>query len=118
MSFSPWNCTDSDCMQYLRRDGSFFEMIEMYWLDRVKEEEETVPEYVVLRTTIDLDCYDDDEITAYVSSYGYTLDETDAWMRAECILEDELVSDVYVVHESFSRGDAENYIKSVIEKGD
>ena len=36
--FTPWYETDSDCAQYMRRNGSLYEMIQSVWLDTTEDD--------------------------------------------------------------------------------
>lgn len=90
-----WVCTDPDCCQYMKHDGSRYEMIEVLWLDAATEEDGK-SRYVVLNGTIDMNDYTPDEIEGYVSAYNFAEPITED-MKAECILEETLLSDAYAV---------------------
>lgn len=122
--FTPWFCTDSDCCQYIRNDGNKYEMIQAVWLDTTDEDREKgFHEYCIVRIEIDLDDYSDKERLCYISSYGYTLegvveeygDDADG-IIAECIMEDESLSDVYVIDDADSFDEAKAKIEKIIKE--
>lgn len=114
--FTKWDCTDIDCCQYIRRDGSVYEMIQAVWLDGDQ------PEYCIVRIQIDLDDYSDEEKELHISSYGYTLDsvveeygdDADS-IIAECIMEDESLSDAYVIDDADLFEEAKEKIEKIIK---
>ena len=119
-----WNCTDNDCCQYVRNNGSKYEMIQAVWLDITEEDKQKgLHEYCIVRIEIDLDDYSDEEKETYISYYGYTLesvreeykDGTDS-IVAECIMEDESLSNVYVVDDADSFEEAKAKIKKIINE--
>ena len=121
--FTPWFCTDSDCCQYIRNDGNKYEMIQAVWLDTTEEDREKgFHEYCIVRIEIDLNDYSDEEKLYYISSYGYTLegiveeygDGADS-IIAECIMEDESLSDVYVIDDADSFDEAKAKIEKIIK---
>ncbi len=120
--FTPWYETDADCCQYIRSDGNIYEMIQAVWLDTTEEDKRKgLHEYCIVRIDIDLDDYSDEEKLCHISSYGYTLESVveeygngaDS-IIAECIMEDESLSDVYVVDDADSFEEAKAKIKKVI----
>lgn len=122
--FTPWFCTDSDCCQYIRNDGNKYEMIQAVWLDTTDEDREKgFHEYCIVRIEIDLDDYSDKERLCYISSYGYTLegvveeygDGADG-IIAECIMEDESLSDAYVIDDADSFEEAKAKIEKIIKE--
>ena len=123
--FTPWSCTDSDCCQYIRNDGNKYEMIQTVWLDTTEEDREKgFHEYCIVRIEIDLNDYSDEEKLCYISSYGYTLegvvkeygDGADS-IIAECIMEDESLSDAYVIDDADSFDEAKAKIEKIIKEG-
>ena len=122
--FTPWSYTDSDCCQYIRNDGNKYEMIQAVWLDTTEEDREKgFHEYCIVRIEIDLNDYSDEEKLCYISSYGYTLesvieeygDDADS-IIAECIMEDESLSDAYVIDDADSFEEAKEKIEKIIEE--
>ena len=70
----PWSCTDSDCAQYQRRDGSIFEMIQAVWLDTTEEDiERGLHPYIVVKDEIDVHDLSDEEVLLDISPYGYSI---------------------------------------------
>ena len=122
--FTPWFCTDSDCCQYVRNDGNKYEMIQAVWLDTTEEDREKgFHEYCIVRIEIDLDDYSDEEKEIHISSYGYTLEsvtkeyaEAANDIIAECIMEDEILSDAYVIDEADSFEEAKEKIEKIIKE--
>ena len=122
--FTPWSCTDSDCCQYIRNDGNKYEMIQAVWLDTTEEDrEKDLHEYCIVRIDIDLNDYSDEEKLCHISSYGYTLESVieeygDAANNiiAECIMEDESLSDAYVIDDADSFEEAKEKIEKIIEE--
>ena len=121
--FTPWSCTDLDCCQYSRNDGNKYEMIQAVWLDTTEEDREKgFHEYCIVRIEIDLNDYSDEERLYYISSYGYTLeniveeygDGADG-IIAECIMEDESLSDAYVIDDADSFDEAKAKIEKIIK---
>ena len=122
--FTPWFCTDSDYCQYIRNDGNKYEMIQAVWLDTTEEDREKgFHEYCIVRIEIDLNDYSDEEKLYYISSYGYTLegiveeygDGADS-IIAECIMEDESLSDAYVIDDADSFEEAKAKIEKIINE--
>ena len=122
--FTPWFCTDSDCCQYIRNDGNKYEMIQAVWLDTTEEDREKgFHEYCIVRIEIDLNDYSDEEKLYYISSYGYTFegiveeygDGADS-IIAECIMEDESLSDAYVIDDANSFEEAKAKIEKIIKE--
>lgn len=120
--FTPWYETDSDCAQYMRRNGSLYEMIQSVWLDTTEDDiANGCHEYCVVNMGIDLDDYSDEEKEMYVSTYGYTLNQligmydTDVDdMIAECILESEILNDAYVIDDADTFFEAKEKILKII----
>lgn len=120
--FTPWYETDSDCCQYIRSDGNEYEMIQGVWLDTTEEDgNEGLHEYCIVKIGIDLDDYSDEEKEMYIDSYGYTLesvaqeygDGADS-IIAECIMEDESLSDAYGIDDADSFEEAKEKIEKII----
>ena len=53
--WSNWVCTDPDCFQHIRKNGTIFEMVETISADYICESEES--DYIVVKTTIDMNNY-------------------------------------------------------------
>ena len=122
--FTQWYETDPDCCQYIRRDGSKYEMIQCVWLDTTEEDKKKgVHEYCITRIGIDLDDYSDEEKEIHLSSYGYTLQsvseeyghDVDS-IIAECIMEEECLRDAYVIDDADSFEEAKEKIKKIIKE--
>lgn len=114
-----WFLTDSDCDQYMRHDGDTYEMIESVWLDTTPQDRANgAKEYCVVRASINLSDYSQDEIETYLSIYGYTYGElykmySDDEVRllcAECILEEIALSNTYVIYSANSHQDVQKFI--------
>ena len=122
--FTPWSYTDSDCCQYIRNDGNKYEMIQAVWLDTTEEDREKgFHEYCIVRIEIDLNDYSDEEKLCYISSYGYTLESIVEEYRdgvdsiiAEGIMEDESLSDAYVIDDADSFDEAKAKIEKIINE--
>lgn len=123
--FTPWYSTDPDCCQYMRSDGNKYEMIQCVWLDTTEEDRSKgLHEYCIVRIEINLDDYSDEEKLAHISSYGYTLesvveeygDDADS-IIAECIMEEESLSDAYVIDDADSFEEAQEKIDEIIKEG-
>lgn len=121
---TPWSYTDPDCCQYIRNNGNKYEMIQAVWLDTTEEDREKgFHEYCIVRIDINLNDYSDEEKLCYISSYGYTLesvieeygDDADS-IIAECIMEDESLSDAYVIDDADSFEEAKEKIEKIIEE--
>ncbi len=122
--FTPWSCTDSDCCQHVRNDGNKYEMVQCVWLDTIEEDRSKgLHEYCIVRINIDLNDYSDEEKLGYISSYGYTLesvveeygDGADS-IITECIMEDESLSDAYVIDDADSFEEAKAKIEKIIKE--
>ena len=122
--FTPWSYADPDCCQYIRNNGNKYEMIQAVWLDTTEEDREKgFHEYCIVRIDINLNDYSDEEKLCYISSYGYTLesvieeygDDADS-IIAECIMEDESLSDAYVIDDADSFEEAKEKIEKIIEE--
>lgn len=122
--FTKWDCTDLDCCQYIRSDGNIYEMIQAVWLDTTEEDRANgAHEYCIVRIGINLNDYSDEEKEIHINSYGYTLesiseqygDDADL-IIAECIMEDESLSDAYVIDDADSFEEAKKKIKAIIRR--
>lgn len=120
--FTPWYETDSDCAQYMRRNGSMYEMIQSVWLDTTEDDIALGGhEYCIVSMGIDLDDYSEEEKEMYVSTYGYTLNQLIGMydtgaddLIAECILESEILSDAYVIADADTFFEAKEKILKII----
>ena len=115
-----WRCTDPDCAQYMRRDGDWFEMIQI-----VSPLDKEV--FFVVRDTLLLsDCMEDGIENDYVlSSYGYSLDglrrnyaEEDVEnLIMECYLEQIVMRGAdCIVNKADSFEEAEQFVEELVEK--
>ena len=119
-----WDCIDSDCCQYIRRNGDVYEMVQTVWLDTTEEDHANgAHEYCIVRIRINLNDYSDEEKEIHISSYGYTLDSVvkeygdDAnSIIAECIMEDESLSDAYVIGDADSFEEAKEKIEEIVRR--
>lgn len=119
-----WDCTDSDCCQYIRRNGDVYEMIQAVWLDTTEEDRaHGAHEYCIVRIGINLNDYSDEEKEIHISSYGYTLESiseqygADAdLIIAECIMEDESLSDAYVIDDADSFEEVKEKIEEIVRR--
>lgn len=122
--FTSWYETDSDCCQYIRNDGNIYEMVQAVWLDITeKEKKNELHEYCIVRIGINLDDYSDEEKEMHISSYGYTLESVTKEYEdgandiiAECIMEEESLSDAYVIGEADSFEEAREKIEKIIKE--
>lgn len=122
--YAMWDCTDSDCCQYIRNEGKVYEMIQAVWLDTTDEDiANGGHEYCIARIKIDLDDYSDEEKEMHIRSYGYTLesvveeygDDADS-IIAECIMEDESLNDAYVIDNADSFEEAKKKIEAIVRR--
>ena len=75
-----WICTDASCHQYQKLiKNKRFDMTQIF--------EMPDESYVIVRTSIDLDDYTDEEINNYVTSYYNSADGLTDGIIAECIFE-------------------------------
>ena len=115
-----WELYDNDCCQYIRQNGTEYEMVQAVWLDTTEEDRTNgLHEYVIVNLAIDLDEFDDDEKEVYISSYGYTLErlieeygDGSESIIAECILEEQSLRDSCIIDVANSFEEA----KTIIEK--
>ena len=119
-----WDCIDSDCCQYIRRNGDLYEMAQAVWLDTTEEDRANGShEYCIVRIGINLNDYSDEEKKIHIGSYGYTLESiseqygADAdLIIAECIMEDESLSDAYVIDDANSLEEAKEKIEKIVRR--
>lgn len=99
--FNYWECTDTDCSQYIRSAGSIYQMIQFIWLDATKEElEDGFKPYLVAKCEIDMDSLTREEINFYASLYSYDVVKLEEEygsqvardIIAECVLETDCFS--------------------------
>lgn len=122
--FGPWYETDHDCCQHMRKDDTWYEMIQCVWLDTTEEDKRNgLHEYVIVKDTIDLRAYDANDMECYISSYGYTMEslkeeyeDTMFDVIAECILEETTMNDAYIVGFANTFEEAKEQIKKYINK--
>lgn len=120
--FTEWNCTDSDCCQYIRHDGNAYEMIQAVWLYTAEDDiANGMHEYCIVRIEINLDDYWNEEKETYICSYGYTLESIVEeygsgadLIIAECIMETEILCDECVVDDADSFTEAKEKIEEII----
>ena len=109
--FGPWYETDNDCCQHMCKDKRKYKMVQAVWLDRTEKDiAASRHEWCIVAMEMNLDDYSDDDILGAIGTYGYTivsLIETygDAALDviAECIMEEEILRDAYVI------GDADSF---------
>jgi hypothetical protein len=125
-----WFCTDPDCMQYCKKiSGTEYKFIQAVWLDtcgddkRAENAKDESDNYTVCTGYIDLDLYSDDDKEGSIWSYGYTMDyvkETygnDAnQIIAECLFEDECLTDSNSISGIVSWDDAKKIIEKYMEE--
>ena len=125
--FGPWYETDHDCCQHMRNDGDiWYEMIQLIWLDTTEEDiANGLHEYCIVNMMICLDEFSNEEKEMYLSAYGYTLESVtkeygDAANRiiAECILEENIWSDFYVIDHADSIDEAKEKIMKILGERD
>ena len=112
--FGPWYETDSDCCQYMCKDERKYKMVQAVWLDRTQTDIAAGHhEYCIVAMEINLDDYSDDDILGAIGTYGYTIvslieNYGDAALDiiAECIMEEEILRDTYVIGDADSFEDA------------
>lgn len=116
--FTKWSLMDSDCMQYMRHDGTLYEMIQYIWLDTTEEDRaKGLHEYVICKAEVDVLDLDDEDVLCAISSYGYTIisllqEYGDAAldMIAECYLEEIIGRDYNILCTADSKEDAERKV--------
>ena len=124
-----WICTDPDCMQYCKKiNKTEYEFIQAVWLDtcgddkRAENAKDKSDNYTVCTGYIDLNLYSEDYKEGSISSYGYTMDlvkeiyGNDAnQIIAECLFEDECLTDNHSIADVVSWNDAEIIIQKFME---
>lgn len=123
-----WFCADDDCMQYCQKiNDKEFRFIQAVWLDTCGDDPKAVnriddsDNYAVCGGYIDLDYYSLEEQEGAISSYGYTMesikemygDESNQ-IIAECIFEDECLTDSNSLTDVVSWDDAKKFIEDYI----
>lgn len=119
MAWSEWFETDTDCCQFMRKDGMKYEMIQAIWLDRtIEDKNEGLHEWVVVEDGVELTDDIDEEIIVSIAPYGYSIpslirDYGDAAndVIAEYILEESSARDACAIGDFDSREEAERFIK-------
>ena len=112
-----WRCTDPDCAQYMQRDGDWFEMIQV-----VSPNDDNT--FFVLKAVKWLSDYTEEEQADMIGAYGYTLDglyrdfgkEKTEDLVMECILELSIINERYIIGETNTFEEAEQFIKELVEK--
>ena len=112
-----WRCTDPDCAQYMQRDGDWFEMIQV-----VSPNDDNT--FFVLKTVEWLSDYTEEEQADMIGAYGYTLDELyrdfgkekTEDLVMEYILELSIINEGYIIGETNTFEEAEQFIKELVEK--
>lgn len=123
-----WFCADSDCMQYCKKiSETEYEFIQTVWLDcgtdeRAENAKDTSDNYAVCVGYIDLDLYSDEDKEGSISSYGYTMEsvkelygEYANQIIAECLFEDDCLTDGHSITGVVSWNDAKKTIEKYIE---
>ena len=115
-----WYETDPDCCQHMCKEGSTYEMIQCVWLPTTdKDKIRGLHEYVIVNATINLNDYSKEERIGAIETYGYTEEEIlDFYgleggqdLIAECILEENILSDNYIIGYANSFKEAKEKIK-------
>jgi len=123
--FSKWKLTDDDCCQYIRKDDSIYELIQLVWLDTTDEDiAQGNHEYCIVKTELNIDTIDEEEIDGVLSIYGYEKEKlyedfgVDGArdMIAECLMEDDALHDCNVIADADTKEEAEAFIKNYIEE--
>lgn len=123
-----WFCTDSDCLQYCKKESDTeFSFIQAVWLDtckndvRAKNAKDESDNYTVCAGSIDIELYNEDDIESSLSSYGYTIEsvketygEYANQIIAECLFEDNCLHDWNLVTGVVSWDEAEKTIQNYI----
>ena len=122
---SNWYLTDDDCCQYMRNDGTNYELIQYVWLDTTTQDKANgFHEYCIVHAEVDMDNLYGEEIESYISAYGYTIEglkkeygiDGARDLIAECVLETDSLSDAYVIANADSVEEAEKFIKKFIKE--
>lgn len=124
-----WICTDPDCMQYcMMINENEYKFIQAVWLDtcgddkRAENAKDESDNYTVCTGYIDLDLYSEEDMEGSVESYGYTMETVkeiygDDYKQiiAECLFEDECLTNDHSIARIVSWDDAEKIIKKYME---
>lgn len=104
--WTEWKCIDEDCFQYIRKNGNEFEMIQTLWLDKENP-------YIIVRGCINLTDYSKEEKQEYLDIYDYDINSPlmDDWLIAECILEQNVMSEDCIVDKADTFEEAKKKIK-------
>lgn len=121
--FTKWSLMDSDCAQYMRHDGTVYEMIQYIWLDTTEEDRaKGAHEYVICKAEVDVLDLGDEDVLCSIGSYGYTIisllqEYGDAAldMIAECYLEDNIGYDWNVLCTADSKEEAERIVREYMD---
>ena len=125
-----WFCTDPDCMQYCKQvNDTEFHFVQAVWLDTcsgdttAENAKDETDNYVVCSGYIDLDCYSEEDVNCALSSYDYTLESANKifgddanQIIAECLFEDECLTDGNSISVVVSWDDAEKIIQNYIKE--
>ena len=124
-----WFCTDPDCMQYCKKiSETEYEFIQAVWLDTCGDDpvaenaKDETDNYTVCTGYIDLDLYSEEDKEGSIWSYGYTMDyvkeiygNASNQIIAECLFEDECLTDSHSIAGIVSWSDAEKVIQKHME---
>ncbi len=125
-----WFCTDPDCMQYCKKiSETEYKFIQAVWLDtcgddkRAENAKDESDNYTVCTGYIDLDLYSEDDKEGSIWSYGYTMDYVKETygnaanqIIAECLFEDECLTDGHSIAGVVSWDDAKKIIEKYMEE--
>ena len=122
--FEPWYLTDDGCFQYMCKDKRKYKMVQAVWLDTTKADIEAgCHQYCIVAMEMDLDDYSDDDVLGAISTYNYTIvslietyGENAIDIIAECIMEEEILKDAYIIDDADSLEEAEKKIKQYIKE--
>lgn len=114
-----WYETDDECCQHICKMGHIYEMIQYVNLDRVGKDK-----YVIVKNTIDLEDYPQEDRVDVLRLYGYTSEDICDFCSsdsgndiiAECLLEQNILEDPCIIDYSNSLEEAEKKIKTYIER--
>lgn len=118
-----WNLMDNDSLQYMRKTSqTHFDMIQCCWLPTDEDDiAKGLHEYVVVTGGIDLDELSYEEMLDAVAMYGYKESDYLEWeedarasMVAECILEEDLMSDEYTIAAFNSFPETKDFVEKYI----
>lgn len=112
-----WYLTDNDCCQYMRKNGTFYELIQYVWLYTTKvDKAKEFHEYRIVYDSVDINNLDDEDIEAYISPYDYTIEDLEEKygvdgardLIAECVLETNSLHGGCVIAETATYGNTIN----------